>query len=73
MMSYYDWIVQFREDKNNLGIIGKIVYEDQNFPKEISNYEKLRIYLKDNFDQNDTQLLIKICASFRLYQRNIQA
>jgi uncharacterized protein YozE (UPF0346 family) len=73
VMSYYDWIIQFLNDNNDLAVTSKIIHDDPDFPKDISNYEKLRNYLKDNFDQNDTQLLIKIRASFRLYQRSIQA
>ena len=72
MISFYNWIIQFRKDQNDLGVVGSFLFTDSNFTNDIDTYEKLHTFLKNNV-KDDTQLRVRIRASFRQYKEKIQA
>lgn len=49
MISFYEWVIQFRNKKSNLKNAGKIVYDDPDFPRDVKTSDELLHYLDDNY------------------------
>ena len=45
MISFFDWVIKFREEENIIGFVGSDVYNDKKFPKDITSVKQLENYL----------------------------
>ncbi len=70
MISFYDWIIQFRNKKSNLGIAGFIIYDDPKFPKDVKTFNELSNYLELNYYYGKSDLNI-LCDIFNLYLKKV--
>lgn len=73
VISFYEWIIQFLNDNSEIGKAGKIIHDDPDFPKEISNYETFRKFVKEHYAHLDISLIRNLRSSYRVYERSIQA
>lgn len=71
MISFYDWVIQFRNKKSNLGRAGFIVYDDPEFPKDIKTFNELCNFLELNYYVGNSDLDI-FRDIFNLYLKKVK-
>jgi len=75
LISFRDWIIQFREEAGDLGAVGATVYQDgldtNMFNPNFESESLLRTWLTDN-DFCNRQMRPKILEAYRQYRRKIQ-
>ena len=75
MISFRDWVIQFREEEGDLGSFGATVYQDgldmNLFNPDFESESSLRTWLRDNYFCN-RQMRSKILQAYRLYGKKIQ-
>ena len=49
MISFYDWVIQFRNKKSKFKGAGKLIYDDPDFPKDVETSDVLLVYLDNNY------------------------
>ncbi len=75
MISFRDWVIQFREEEGDLGSVGATVYQDgldmNLFNPDFESESSLRTWLSDNAFCN-RQMRAKFLQAYRLYGKKIQ-
>ena len=75
MISFRDWVIQFREEEGDIGSVGATIYQDgldmNLFHPNFESESSLRDWLSDNFYCN-RQMRAKILHAYRQYRKKIQ-
>ena len=71
MISFFDWVIKFREEENIIGFVGSDVYNDEKFPKDITSVKQLENYLTSN-SQHFFYYLKNFCESFEFYYKEMK-
>ncbi len=75
MISFREWVIQFREEEGDLGSVGATVYQDgldtNLFNPNFESESSLRTWLSDNSFCN-REMRSKILQAYRLYGKKIQ-
>ena len=75
MISFRDWVIQFREEEGDIGSVGATFYDDgldmNVLNPDYDSESSLRDWLTDNFHCN-RQMRAKILHAYRQYRIKIQ-
>ena len=71
MLSFAEWVVQFKEEPGIIGAVACDIDEDSHsFPEHIHDEIFLLNWLKENWD-NDSHVINKVIHAYRLYKKEV--
>ena len=71
MISFFDWVIKYREEENIIGFVGSDVYNDKKFPKDITSVKQLENYLTSN-SQHIFYYLKNFREAFEFYYKEMK-